>query len=137
MSWAAKLKTIADKGKVDLGELCKSVKIELFSGVVSDTRVGNPSAWKSPPPPGYVGGRLRGNWQTQETIKPSGQIDRIDPTGSAVQAEIEATASADGVTYFVNNLPYAKVWEEEDAMVARNVARVYQIVTKKARELKS
>lgn len=123
MSWAAKIKTIADKGKLDLGELCKAVKVELFSGVVSDTRVDT--------------GRLRGNWQVQESTKPSGALDRIDPTGSAVQSEINSTASADGVTYFVNNLPYAKVWEEEDAMVARNVARVHQIVTKKARELKS
>lgn len=114
MSWANDIRRLAKKGGHDLGELCRATKVELFSGVTADTRVDT--------------GRLRGNWQTQEGRKPSGAIERTDKTGASVNAEINATASKDGVTYFVNNLPYAKKWEEEDAMVGRNVARVRQIV---------
>lgn len=134
--WSAQIKRLSEKGKHDIKQLCRTVKVEIFSGIVSDTRVGNPSAWKTPAPKGYVGGRLRGNWQIQETTKPQKEIARLDPSGAQVNAEIQAVSSGDGVTYFVNHLPYAKKWEEEDAMVGRNVARVRQIVKKLAGEIK-
>lgn len=134
--WSAQLEKLAKQGERDLGELCKAVKIELFSGIVSDTRVGDPSTWQSAPPPGYTGGRLRGNWQIQENTPASGELERIDKDGSVVQAEIESKSSSDGTTYFVNNLPYAKTYEEKDAMIGRNVTRVGQILKRKVREIK-
>lgn len=120
--WAAQIKALSEKGKHDINQLCRAVKIELFSGVSNDTRVDT--------------GRLRGNWQIQETTKPEKEISRLDPSGSSVNADIQSTASGDGVTYFVNHLPYAKKWEEEDAMVGRNVARLRQIVKKISGEIK-
>ena len=119
MDWAAQVRKLAEKGGQDLGRFCQGLKVELFSGVSSDTRV--------------VSGRLRGNWQTQESTKPSGTLDRLDPNGILVEAEINQTASTDGVTYFVNNLPYAKKMEELDAMVGRNVARLRLIVKEGAK----
>jgi hypothetical protein len=122
MSWANDLKRLTTKGGKDLGELTKAIKIEMFSGVVSDTRVKT--------------GRLKGNWQIQENRPASGTLDRTDKTGSKVNAEINAGATESGLTYFVNNLPYAQVYEEEDAMVARNIARVKQNIKYMAKKIK-
>jgi len=133
--WASHLNRIVDKGGRDLGKLARAFKIELFSGTISDTRVGQPSAWKNPAPAGYVGGRLRGNWQIQETIKPEGVVDQIDPIGAVTTSRVEQSASEDGITYFVNNLPYAHKWEQADAMMGRNLVRVKANVKRMAESL--
>lgn len=122
MNWADKLEMLAKKGGQDLGKLCKAVKVEIFSGVVSDTRVAT--------------GRLRGNWQIQENAPTTSPIDRVDPTGSMVEAEIESKSTEEGRTYFVNNLPYAKTYEEKDAMVGRNVARVKRNINEQVKRLR-
>ena len=43
-------------------QVIDKVCIDLLTSIVLRTPVGNPSLWKNPPPKGYVGGRLRGNW---------------------------------------------------------------------------
>ena len=135
MDWSADLIKLASKGGRDIGELCKAVKVEMFSEIASLTRVGNPDFWKGKAPRGYVGGRLRGNWQIQENTMPSGELERIDKTGDKVVSEVESMASEDGVTYFVNNIPYAEVWEENDMMVGSAVARLDSIIKEEARKL--
>lgn len=122
---------IVERTKMHASQVARGIKIELFDSIIMDTRVGNPSAWKSPPPPGYVGGRMRGNWQTQEGTPITTEIDRIDPTGVATLSEMRARVGT-GETYMTNNLPYVKRWEDEDAMVAKNVARIDQIVRREA-----
>jgi len=122
MSWANDLKKLTDKGGHDLGELARAVKIEAFSGIVSDTRVDT--------------GRLRGNWQIQDGSPASGELERTDKSGATVNSEIERGATEDGQTFFVNNLPYAAVYEEEDAMVGRNARRVKQNIKKMAKKLR-
>lgn len=122
MSWANDLNKLCTEGGENLGELASAIKIELFSGVVSDTRVDT--------------GRLKGNWQIQENAPATGQLDRTDPTGAKVNREIQSGATEDGTTYFVNNLPYAAVYEEKDAMIGRNVARLKQTVARMARAIK-
>lgn len=122
MSWADDLNRLTSKGQNDLGELCKAVKVEIFSGIVADTRVDT--------------GRLRGNWQIQENAPAPGELERTDKNGAIVNSEIEKRSTSEGLTYFVNNLPYAKVYEEIDAMVARNIARVKANVSDMARKVK-
>lgn len=122
MSWSDDLLTLTTKGQKDLGELAKAIKINIFSGVVRDTRVDT--------------GRLRGNWQIQENSPAGGTIERLDKSGETVQKDIKERSTKAGLTYFTNNLPYAKVYEEKDAMVARNIARVKNNVAKMAREIK-
>lgn len=122
MSWANDLQRLTTKGGKDLGELTKAVKIEIFSGVVSDTRVDT--------------GRLKGNWQIQQNSPATGTLDRKDKSGSKVNAEITKAATESGLTYFVNNLPYAQVYEELDGMVVRNIARVKQNIKNMAKRIK-
>ena len=60
-------------------------------------------------PKGYVGGHFRANWQFG-TTPPTEELDAIDPAGTATIAAMEADISstgAGGVTYIVNNAPYA------------------------------
>lgn len=122
MSWADDLTRLTTKGGKDLGELAKAIKIEMFSGVVSDTRVDT--------------GRLKGNWQLQENTPASGTLDREDKSGAAVNAEISARSTESGLTYLVNNLPYAQVYEEKDGMIVRNIARVKQNIKHIAKKIK-
>jgi len=122
MSWSDDLQKLADTGKADLGTLCRKVKIDLFSDAIVGTRVDT--------------GRLKGNWQIQENTPAGVSIDRIDPTGTKVLADVNRKATEDGLTYFTNHLPYAKVWEERDAMVGRAVSRVRQIVRNQVKALK-
>lgn len=105
-------------------EVVRAVKIELFTGVIMDTRVDT--------------GRLRGNWQTTTGMMAMSEIERVDkiPQGSiggAAYDEAVGGVTADGLDYLTNNLPYAEVWEERDGMIARNVARIDRIIRNKVR----
>lgn len=102
-----------------LDETARAIKIELFSSVIRDTRVDT--------------GRLRGNWQTTTGRPAEGEVERLDPTGSQATAEVQAGVSGDTVDYLTNNLPYAEVWEERDAMIDKNMARIAQIVRRASR----
>lgn len=127
MSWSKNLEKLTTKGGHDLGELMVAVKVEMFSGVVSDTRVDT--------------GRLKGNWQIQQNGPAGGETENTDktPKGSlSVESslKIEAGSPESGLTYFVNNLPYAVVYEELDGMVRRNIIRVMQNIKFMAKKIK-
>jgi len=99
----------------NIGQIVKKVKMDIFLGVIRDTRVDT--------------GRLRGNWQFSSGAEAAGESGRIDKTpqgsdGGAAQADVSSGVKADTVDYLTNNLPYAAVWEERDGMIARNVARI-------------
>lgn len=44
--------------------------------------VGDPATWASNPPPGYVGGHFRGNWQLGVGEIPAGELPGVDPDGT-------------------------------------------------------
>lgn len=110
MNFSEQVKAFAIKTNSKLDQACRTIKVSLFSGIVRDTRVDT--------------GRLRGNWQTSTGSPKYGEIDRFDKTGNEVTKEIIDNVSAFGVDYMTNNLPYAKVWEDKDHMVQKNIARV-------------
>lgn len=109
------MRRLAEVMGEELEDAVRTVKIELFSGVISDTRVKT--------------GRLRGNWQTTTGSPASGEVDRVqkEDRGPAT-SEAESNVQADTIDYLTNNLPYAEVWEERDGMVSRNVARVQRTI---------
>lgn len=115
------LNRLAETLGAEIGETVRAVKIELFNGVIRDTRVDT--------------GRLRGNWTTTTGAPAQGEVERTDkiPQGSnggAAQGDVIRTVKADSVDYLTNNLPYAEVWEERDGMIARNVARIERNIKK-------
>lgn len=92
--------------------IIRNVALEALKRVVDKTPVGNPSKWKSPPPPGYVGGRARMNWYVQ--IGGAGEeiTSEVDETGSvAVSRGSQVIGQYQNVEGFpsivlYNNLPY-------------------------------
>jgi hypothetical protein len=116
MSFSLDISKWAKKAGLTMDEAARGIKIELFNSVIRDTRVDT--------------GRLRGNWQTSVGMPETGTTERLDPTGAKAISEVVKTVKADTVDYMTNNLPYAEVWEEKDAMIGRNVARIRQIVKK-------
>jgi len=115
------LAQLASKMGADVDTLVLAVKLEIFSGVISDTRVDT--------------GRLRGNWQTTNDSPAMTQTERLDRSGASAIAEAQRNIKPDTVDYLTNNQPYTEVWEERDGMVARNVARVERNIRNKARSL--
>lgn len=105
---------IVKLGKNRTSQFVRTVVMEVGARLVERSPVGNPSLWQGKPPPGYVGGRFRGNWQYGYNSAPPGVLERIDKDGTATRAGIETGAlinPAVGVHYLVNNLPYAEPLE--------------------------
>lgn len=115
MSFSTDIAKYAKKAGAALDEAARAVKIELFTGVITDTRVDT--------------GRLRGNWQTSVGEPRLQTIERLDKTiqgapGGAAYDDAVSTPRGDTVDYLSNNLPYANIWEDRDGMIARSVTRV-------------
>lgn len=103
------LKDITDKMSGDMSTEIRARTVGLFRSVIMMTPVGNPDLWKSTyVPPGYVGGRARGNWQCSIDAPITSEIDRIDATGAGPMADVLATVKADGINYLSNNVPYIR-----------------------------
>lgn len=62
-------------------------------------------------PPGYTGGRFRGNWQVSFNAPTTDETGRVDKTGNLTKAAGNYTLSLFKVgmkdIYFCNNVPYA------------------------------
>lgn len=93
----------------------RGAALEMFSRIVRRTPVGNPDLWAHPAPAGYVGGRLRGNWQIDINRSPESQLDVIDPNGSqtVANAAVKVQQAKLGDTiHITNNLDYAEAVED-------------------------
>lgn len=134
------------KAKENTETLVRETVIGLGERIVERTPVGNPSLWENPPPPGYVGGRARANWQYGFNAPPQGDLPDVDASGRAslnrVNAGVKA-AQAAGVHYIVNNLPYAQALEDghstqspPNAMVGLAVVNFQAIVNEEVAKLK-
>lgn len=112
--FALDIERFSKKTKSTLDQASRAIKLSLFRGVIMDTRVDT--------------GRLRGNWQTSTGRPITSVVERLDPSGQAAVAEAASNITGIGVDYMTNNLPYAEVWEERDAMISRNMTRIQRSV---------
>lgn len=112
--WAKELEEIAERVGDTVEEVAVSIKINLFSSIVDDTRVDT--------------GRLKGNWSCQNKRFRPVVLETKDKEGDITKAKIERVANPHDITYLTNSLPYAVVYEEKDGMIATNVARIRQMV---------
>lgn len=95
MSWSNPPRTFVKTVAKDHGDQCRRAGIEILSRVVLATPVDT--------------GRARGNWQTDIDDVPEGEIDRLDPSGSAAISAGTATIKNSRnfpVIHIANNLPY-------------------------------
>lgn len=92
-------------------EALRAAYLAIGAAVTLGTPVGNPSLWKSKPPPGYVGGTARRNWQASLNAPASGEMRETDPSGAAALRLQETTAGQFTTRrhqsiWLTNNLPY-------------------------------
>lgn len=93
---------------------------EIANRVIYRSPVGDAEYWEKPPPPGYAGGRFRGNWSYGFGSVPTDFSSAIDPSGASTLSRITGSiVDRAGVHYIANNLPYAQRiedgWSERQA----------------------
>ena len=131
MSFASDVKAFAAKTGQAHDRIARGVELRLFRAVIMDTPVDE--------------GRLRGDWQTTSGSPAQTQSGRVDETGAATVAAMEAMVSAikgGNVTMLSNNMPYAyrvelEGWSHTKApqgMVRKNVARFQRLFNAEARK---
>lgn len=111
MSFTLELKDFAEKTNRNVNDVKQAVALDVFGRIIKATPVGNPSLWKSKPPKGYTGGRLRGNWQASINEPKAGTLKTTDKAGNKSveqMSKIVQSAEGDGALWLVNNLPYAE-----------------------------
>ena len=115
MSFKSDLANFTAKAIRKNNQVVRKIVIDMGTSLVLRTPVGNPSLWQSAPPPGYVGGRARANWQYGTGEMPAGALDAIDTHGNStinkIIGGIQASKPA-SIHWIANNLPYIKRLEE-------------------------
>jgi hypothetical protein len=117
MSFASDIAKFATKTGQNMQQVKRVVFFQLAESIVHLTPVGNQSLWKHPEsaPPGYVGGRAKGNWQPSIGSFKSGTLETLDASGSGVLGNVQSVAAGsrgDDTLCLVNNLPYIKALED-------------------------
>lgn len=111
MSFGSDVRKFADKTGRGLEATIRAVCLKITKDVVMETPVGNPKYWKDPEaaPPGYVGGRLRGNWFGSIGAPSDAATEATDASGegriAAAQASIKQAPG--NAWWLTNNLPYS------------------------------
>jgi hypothetical protein len=109
-SFALSLHAFAKKAPEQARQVIRKVSIDLLTATVLRTPVGNPKLWKSKPPAGYVGGRLRANWMVSLVAPDTSTTAAIDKDGGTTIAKGSQTiAGSDGTEdiWIMNSLSYA------------------------------
>lgn len=137
MSFSMQIAEFIAKTKANQDLVVRAITMEISKEIDSRSPVGDAKYWKHKPPPGYAGGRFRGNWQLSLGSPAATVLDRIDKDGAATIAahgDAMRAAKAGDVIYLVNNLAYAKRIEEgwsgqaPIGVVARTVVKFSVIV---------
>lgn len=137
MSFSMQIAEFIAKTKASQDLVVRDIVFRIDEKIVGRSPVGNAKFWKHAPPPGYVGGRFRANWQLSLGSPATGVLDKVDKDGSATIAAHGAAnkaAKAGDVIFLVNNLAYAKRIEEgwsgqaPIGVVARTVVEFRTIV---------
>ncbi len=122
MGFGSDLRKIAQRRNLDLRMISRTVPLRIFNAVVRDTRVDT--------------GRLRGNWQVTGSTPALTAIPRLDKNeGGPLAADEALKVKAFSVTHLTNNLPYAQVYEEKDAMIGRAIADFKRLVREEVKKL--
>lgn len=146
MTFALQLQKFAEKAKANADLVVQKVTLDVAKSVIEKSPVGNPDLWKSPAPPGYVGGRFRANWMFGVGQVDTTTTEDIDANGGATLTKLAAAigaTGAGGVTFISNSLPYAEALEyghssqiPPHAMVRGTVSEFQQFVNQAVQDLK-
>lgn len=145
MSFEIDLRAFIEKAKGNSELVVRKVGTDMLARVINRSPVGNPDLWESPPPPGYVGGRFRGNWQVTFGAQATGETGRVDPNGASTlqagQAVLAAYQGSVNSIWLTNTVPYAyrleMGWSNQapQGMARITAAEFQQFVNRAAQEL--
>ena len=110
MTFTVDLKEFAEKTKANIATVIQESAVDLFSEIIKETPVGDPSLWKNPPPANYVAGSLQSNWQCSLDSPENGRLTAIrsdSSTIAAMKSEV-IVAQPDQTIFLTNNLPYGE-----------------------------
>lgn len=118
--FALDLKAFAEKVPQSVKTTVNKVCSDVLTKIVERTPVGNPDLWKvniarkakglPNYPPGYVGGRLRGNWNVgvNQVVMVKRPVDKLGrDTVQRGQRVLAVRSEAEADIYITNSLPYA------------------------------
>lgn len=94
------------------GRVTADVVIEVTDDIQDLTPYGKPELWKTPAPPGYEPGTLKGNWQFAKGSPDLSTSSPKDITGSNSKAKVRSVMNSnrnqgDATYYFTNNVDHA------------------------------
>ncbi|QQP96546.1 hypothetical protein [Lysobacter enzymogenes] len=115
-TFALQLAKFAEKAEGNAVQVVRAVSIDLLTRIVLRSPVGNPSLWKGKAPKGYVGGRLRANWNTRLGGPDLSTTTAVDKSGqNTISTGSAIIGGADGQQdiYIMNSLPYVREIEYE------------------------
>lgn len=123
----------------------KKILFDVSTALVLKSPVGDPKYWKKPPPPGYVGGRFRANWQYAPNKVNKVTTETIDKSGAPTIGRLHGAMNArfaGNVHYITNSLPYSNRLEDgwswrqaPNGMVQVTILEFDPIVRRAAAEL--
>lgn len=144
MSFALDLEAFAKKTHAKTDAVVRKIVIDVGTALVMKSPVGDPDYWKEPPPPGYVGGRFRANWQYGLGGYSTSVKDDVDqsggPTINAIVGKVRPDAGGK-IHYLTNSVPYGPRLEDgwsrqaPHGMVNLTVLEFQPIVAAAARAL--
>ena len=100
-----------EKAGANVEQVVQKVGADILRSVVERSPVGNPRLWKSKPPAGYVGGRLRANWNVSFNTPSTVTTTATDKSGGQTNARGLAILSGwkgQAEIYVMNSLPYVR-----------------------------
>ena len=113
--WSIPPSVFADQIDEEVSKRVRTIALALLNEVIERSPVGNPDLWKSPPPPGYVGGRFRGSHIVSIGAPVYTVTTNVDPSGSDTRSKgMAALSGLEPYTqiFIQTNLPYAERLEQ-------------------------
>lgn len=110
-TFALDLSKFIAKANGNVEQVVQKVGADILRSVVERTPVGDPSRWKSKPPKGYVGGRLRANWNVSFGSPDTSTTKLTDASGGSTVARgtsVIVTWKGEADIYVMNSLPYVR-----------------------------
>jgi len=140
-SFSADLSKFVDKATNNADAIMRKSILDIGKELVEMSPVGDANYWKMPPPPGYVGGRFRGNWQHGTGSMPLTKFDTTDNVSNGRIASTMPIKVLEKIHFIVNNVPYSIALENGRSrqaprgIVGLTITRWKKIVKKAANEL--
>lgn len=113
--FAVDVQRLCEKIALDADIVVEKVVLDVSTSLVYKSPVGDAKYWKHAPPPGYVGGRFRANWQYGNGEVNLTTTEEIDADGLKTISRIAESVGKDAAGrnhYISNSLPYAQRLED-------------------------